>query len=509
MTQPRRNRVLLMIIDALTTRVVQPALQAGRLPNFARLIAAGGMVPHCVSIFPSITPAATATLITGAYPSEHHIAGAYWYEVEKQRIAYYGADIWVILREGIGKFFRDFQQTLNEKHLKSPTLFETAQRAGLSTACVNYLWFHGLTEHPTRAPLLLQLIPGAGLHDTVHGPDVLYLGDFVRPEWSQVSGGITRRYGFHDDVTFECLLEMAARGPLPDFTCAYFPNNDFESHNLGPRDAEPTLEKVDARLGELLEACGGLERFLAESALVLTGDHSQSELLPDASERALRIDELLADFPLVPAGDVFTADDQIMLCTNLRACQVYTAPRFEADLSDLVARCLSSPKIDQVIWQGDGQRDGNGPENVDRATHVATADRGRLTFRRGRHFPDSAQDVYGTTWSWQGDLAAVDGRVEDGRLHFGEYPNAFERLANGFPDVGGDLWLTARIGHEFQLPATHLDGGGSHGSLHVLDSIVPLITAGLPEHVRIPEHPRTVDVADICAAALGLEHGSL
>jgi hypothetical protein len=504
MTEPRRKRVLLLIVDALTTRVVRPALEAGRLPTFARLIAAGGMQGDCVSIFPSITPAATATLITGAYPSEHRVAGAYWYEEEKQRIAYYGADIWVILREGIGKFFRDFQLTLNEKHLKSRTLFETVQRAKLSAACINYLWFHGLSEHKTKAPWLLRLIPWHSFADTVRGPDVLYLGDFVRPPWSKVSGGISRRYGFHDDMTFECLFELAGRGPLPDFTCAYLPNNDFDSHDLGPAQAVATLEHVDARLGEFFEACGGLDRFLDETAVVLAGDHSQSDLPPDDDERALRIDELLADFPLVPAGEVFTADDQLMLCTNLRACQVYTAPRLEADLRDLVARCLSDPKIDQVIWQDDPQHEAGGAGNL---VHVATADRGRLAFRRGKHFDQSARDVYGTTWSWEGDLAAVDGRVESGVLHFGDYPNAFERLAHAFPEVTGDLWLTARVGYEFQVPGTHLDNGGSHGSLHRLDSIVPLITAGLPEHVRLPEHPRTVDVTDICAAALGLRHG--
>ena len=75
-----------------------------------------------VSIFPSITPAATSTIATGAYPVEHGIAGASWYDQARDEVAYYGDDFWVIAREGFGNFINDFLLRLNGDRLKAPTL---------------------------------------------------------------------------------------------------------------------------------------------------------------------------------------------------------------------------------------------------------------------------------------------------------------------------------------------------------------------------------------------------
>jgi len=68
------GKVLLVVIDAATPHVVCPAIQTGRLPVMQKLAEAGVMHQSSVSIFPSITPAATSTIITGAYPAEHGIA---------------------------------------------------------------------------------------------------------------------------------------------------------------------------------------------------------------------------------------------------------------------------------------------------------------------------------------------------------------------------------------------------------------------------------------------------
>ena len=38
-------------------------------------------------------------------------------------------------------------------------------------------------------------------------------------------------------------------------------------------------------------------------------------------------------------------------------------------------------------------------------------------------------------WSWTGDLGVLDAKVEDGRLRWNDYPNAFERIA-GALDAG-------------------------------------------------------------------------
>ena len=62
------SKVLLVVIDAATPHVVCPAIQTGRLPTLRRLAEIGDMHQASATIFPSITPAATSTIITGALP---------------------------------------------------------------------------------------------------------------------------------------------------------------------------------------------------------------------------------------------------------------------------------------------------------------------------------------------------------------------------------------------------------------------------------------------------------
>ena len=74
----------------------------------------------------------------------------------------------------------------------------------------------------------------------------------------------------------------------------------------------------------------------------------------------------------------------------------------------------------------------------------------------------------------------------------------------GSPD-SGQLWATARPGHEFAVPEAKVHtGGGSHGSLHRLDSLTALFMVGAPEHLSLPAQPRIVDIAPLALVVLGL-----
>lgn len=84
-----------------------------------RLAEIGDMHQASVTMFPSITPAATSTIITGAYPAEHGIAGASWYDSAREEIAYYGDDFWIIMREGFGRFINDFLLRLSSRPTRS------------------------------------------------------------------------------------------------------------------------------------------------------------------------------------------------------------------------------------------------------------------------------------------------------------------------------------------------------------------------------------------------------
>src|SRR5687767_7279950 len=166
-------KVLLVVIDAATPHVVCPAVRTGRLPVLHHLLEAGTMHEASASIFPSITPAATTSIATGAYPAEHGIAGASWFDEQRQEVAYYGDDFWVIAREGFGAFIRDFLLRLNGDRLRAPTLFEMVERSGRTAACLNYLVYRGNHPHRVHIPGMIAALPGVPLSETVEGPSVL------------------------------------------------------------------------------------------------------------------------------------------------------------------------------------------------------------------------------------------------------------------------------------------------------------------------------------------------
>jgi hypothetical protein len=230
-----RKKVLLCVIDGWTSRVLLPTLEAGRLPNLLALSRAGHLDPDCVAIFPSITPAALASIVTGKYPKDHGIAGAYWYDPDTEEVAYYGDDLWVVLGRGIGGFVRDFLFKLNHQRLKSETIFQKVERAGLRAACLNYLMFRGDVAHQLKVPLPIRLLGllGVSFPKRILGPTLLYLGDFASTG-VDLPAGLLRRFGFEDDYTADLLVYLAQNQALPDFTLAYFPSYDKRSHQEGP-----------------------------------------------------------------------------------------------------------------------------------------------------------------------------------------------------------------------------------------------------------------------------------
>jgi hypothetical protein len=496
--------LVLFVVDAFTSRTLLPDIAAGELPNLARVIEAGSMDAACSAVFPSITPAATASIATGRNPCDHGIVGTYWYDPATNDVAYHGDDVAVIFNKGAGRFFEDFLVKLNGDRLLAKTIFQIAEAAGRSTASLNYLIFKGSVSHPVHVPLLLKALPGVPTTQTVLGPSRLHLGDFVEtplPSGDRLrfKGGPFRRFGMDDAATLALLLQYAQANALPDFTLAYLPDHDYRCHGSGAGAGLPALTAFDAWLGVWAAAFGGMDAMLETVCLVLTGDHSISDLGDD--DPGVRLDEILQEFELADAGKPWAGDDELKVCPNMRVAYVYLRQPRPETAGRICQALLADPRVDQVLMRCEDW-------NPDEAGfRVATADRGSLRFWAGGGGPSSAQDEGGGAWSWEGDLAAVDAHVSaDGALRFGAYPNAFERIAGGLAThKSGPVCVTARPGFEFQVPGTKIHrGGGSHGSLHELDSIVPLIVAGAPGPGLVPPRSRTVDVAPLCLRLLGL-----
>ena len=499
-------RVLLVVIDAATPRVVCPAIRTGLFPTLQRLAEAGTMHEQSVTIFPSITPAATTSIITGCYPFEHGIAGASWFDAARDEVAYYGDDFWVIAREGFGEFIRDFLLRLNGDRLTAPTLFELVERTGRTAACLNYLVYKGLSAHQVAIPPGLAALPGVPFTATVEGPSVLSLGDFVGPRTPHghkldEKGGIFHRFGMDDESTGAMLRDLFAEGSQSDLTVAYFADNDYRSHEIGPYRALPVIGRIDDLLAEAFDAAGGMDRVLENTYVIVTSDHGHCEISANATRSVIQLDELLGEFSQATLGSAWQRGDQIMICPNMRAAQIYMHQPEPRTAAQIVAAALRDPRIDLAIRRASATEPAA-------SGYIVTAQKGEVWFARGEQGGRGsyAKDAFGAAWTWSGDSIALDFEVSAGRIEYGDFPNAFERIAGVLDlDQAGDIWVTAKPGCEFRVPGgdAHV-GGASHGGLHALDSLSPVIVAG-PAPVFLPRHLRSVDLAPLVTWLLGME----
>ena len=496
------SRVLLVVIDAATPNVVCPAIQTGRLPVMKQLVEAGALHQQSASIFPSITPAATSTIITGAYPAEHGIAGASWYDTAREEVAYYGDDFWVIAREGFGCFINDFLLRLNGDRMKAPTMFEMVERAGRQAACLNYLVFKGNVPHKVNMPGVMAALPGVPFTETVEGPSFLCLGDFVtqRTHEGKVDreSGLLHRFGMDDASTGVMLCDLADENGLRDFTVAYFADNDYVSHEVGPFAALPVVERVDRMLGETFERAGGIARFLSHTTVIVTSDHGHCEVLADRRNITC-LDLVLADFRQAALGRAWKSHDEVMICPNMRAAQIYVKEPTPEKIDRIVRTLLQERNVDQVIWRS---RLTSGVPGYEVASP-----RGRLHFAGGSQGGETTSvDAFDGTWTWAGDPEALAIQQEGRRIEFTDYPNAFERLAGALDlEQSGEIWVTAKPGCEFEVPGGKAHAGGaSHGALHALDSFSPVIVAGPGAPPTLPRHMRSADIAPLCMQILGI-----
>ena len=219
------KRVLLLVVDALTGPLLLQELDNGRYPHFQMLRQAGVVREQCLSIFPSITHAALASLVTGKYPAEHGVVGSHWFNLEEEKVVYFSGSFGMMLQKGVGDFFREFLLDLNNDYLQSPTIFQVLERDGRKTACVNFPLYRGDVPHQVNMPLLLQWLPGLPASTTVMGPKILLLGDLLANsadlEIEATYTGVTNWFGFTDQNTSDLVQQLAARDEFPDFTLAY------------------------------------------------------------------------------------------------------------------------------------------------------------------------------------------------------------------------------------------------------------------------------------------------
>jgi Type I phosphodiesterase / nucleotide pyrophosphatase len=459
---------------------------SGKAPALSFLRERAHYVRDSVAAFPSITPCATATLITGETPDRHGIPGQCWYDRQDERVVNYGQGPRLAFIEKVKEVTTDLFFNLNGRHLSRDvlTLHERLDDLGFTTASTNFLVHRGRHEQRIDPNVLERFfIDGELAGQPIRGPKEHYFADVIEGP-SKACGdrlgvrGKVKRIKATDEWA-SCVVRDLLERDAADMILFYLHENDHISHHKGPDTQFENLIEDGELIGNVLDALGSWERTADEVGFVLTADHGQTPVIKD-DEHFIDLDDVLADFDVLEPKrenpDRLEGHDLVQ-CGNGREGGIYLAEDRQDELRGPVVKALHQhPGIDQVLW-----RDGD--------WRVVESDRGVLRFRPARS--GGVVDERGNRWDQEGDMDTVDGVVEGEELRTPEYPLALWRIHHALAlDRLGDVACTAKVTYEI-ANIIDTDHKGEHGSLHAQDSLVPFLSTLADP----PTHPATTDVA--------------
>lgn len=478
---PPRKKLVLTYVDSLRTDMLQRAIAEGRAPTFAALVERGVLIEDCVSSFPSVTPVASAEMVTGVGADRHWISGMNWYHRLERRYVEYGSSLEATRAFGVFRALYDLVYNMNLAHLSPEveTVFESLEDAGARTACTPFLIYRGRQRHEVSLEGLLRRavdVSRLKFHHHTWGPTDLFYGDLYASR--DVPCKSTSIPGNRDGYAACCAGELV-KEDLYDFLLLSLPDNDHYSHEHGPEASVESIAKADAAFGTYAEAAGGLDAFLEGHAVILLADHAQTDV-----HRGLPLAELLAaEWSVLQPSEERPEQAQLAVSPTGRAAHVYLLPGEGERAEPLaVAARLSVIEGVDLVCRLEGA-DGlpllrEGPGMPAAGGEWAVVERGDavLRFRPG----GEVTDLRDGRWEVEGDLKALAATVEDGRLRSETYPDPLARVWSALTAPhAGDFVLSLEPGFEaVDWGGVSHAGGGSHGALHAGDSLGPLLFVG-------------------------------
>ncbi len=451
---------------------MRTAIGDGDAPTLGALAEIGEAVWDAVSVFPSITPAATAAIVTGEPPVGSGIYGHAWYNEAEDRIVVYGAMTETVITTGPLQVLHNNVWRMNRDDLYADTLFETLHRIGVEGACVNYPIRRGPYRHRVRLKTLESVANmGELLDTTVSGPREYYMGDLFYSRdlglhGRRGSGGLRRQVGINDEYAAK-VGAMLLRERAEPFTLVYFFEGDSLAHHEGIAAQRRYVSTLDDYVAEMFEAGGGVDRVLEDYAVLVVADHGHASLLPE--RRYAQLDGILKGRTAVGARARLGRRVRVLAVPNGRAALLYLGEGVDREgvIEDLIGR----RGVDLAAHEDDGWG-------------VVRRIGRELRFRPG----DGPADPAGRSWELKGDPEALDLKVSADALGYGDYPDALERLWGSVRSPrAGDIVLSASPGYTFGEVNGNFHRESDHGSLHADDSNVFSIGLGLPAPRRITE----------------------
>ena len=460
MTSPK---LVLAVIDGLKPSMLERAIGAGSAPALAAIRERGTYVSECCAAFPSVTPVCAATIATGRLQDEHHIPSMNWYSRAEARYVEYGSSLAASRRFGLNRQLVDTIFNMNASHLnpQAPTVFETLDDADVRTAGTTYLMFRGRHPHEISKDFALTRAASSLFKRSVLGPRELFYADI----FASRKTGCWSRMGLPGlrDQHAGCVGAYLVEHDLFDFLLLSLPDNDAHSHRNGPHAQIDSIARADAELWRVMQAAGGPDEFLDEHAVIVVADHSHSPV-----ERVIDLTGPFADWKVVQPSTARARQAEIALCPAQRSAMIYALLQTPGALPVLAAAAREIEGVDLVMCWAEGEAGGQ--------ARIA-GQHGELRFAPG----GDVADARGRRWHVEGELDTLRADVRDGTFVSAHYPDALARVwaALSCP-TSGDVLLSAEPGYEFPDwgGRAHVRGG-SHGSLHHLDSHGALLFSGV------------------------------
>jgi hypothetical protein len=504
---PPGKKLVLTYVDSLRTDMLERAVEEGRAPTFGALIERGVLIPDCVSSFPSVTPVASAEMVTGVGADRHWISGMNWYHRLERRYVEYGSSLEATRAFGVFRALYDLVYNMNLAHLSPEveTVFESLEDAGQRTASTPFLIYRGRQRHEVSLDGLLRRAVDATklkFHHHTWGPTDLFYGDLYASR--EVPCKSTSIPGNRDGYAACCGAELL-KEDLYDFLLLSLPDNDNYSHRHGPEASVESIAKADSCFAKFVEAAGGLNEFLATHALILLADHAQTDV-----NRGLPLAELLsAEWSVLQPSEERPERAQLAVSPTGRAAHVYLLPGEgeRAKPTAVGARLSVIEGVDLVcrLEGSDGlplRRESPGMPAQGGEWAVVERDDATVRFRPG----EGVADLRGGSWEVEGDLEALEASVVDGRLASETYPDPLARVWSALTAPhSGDFVVSLAPGFEaVDWGGVSHAGGGSHGALHAGDSLGPLLFVGCgPESAAEREQWTLRDVAPVIREHFG------
>lgn len=406
-----RSRVIVFVWDGLRPDSVDASLT----PHLAGLRDGGGVdfTDHH-SVFPTFTMMNAASLAVGGYPAAHGFYGNTEYQPGPSGKYASGHDIdfsQPVFTEdyGVLRALDTFYAARGERLLASETLFEAAQRAGLTTAVVGKTGPAYLTDYRAGGLILDENVAlPLELASALQAAGMSLPENTTRAYAAGQAPALTANNGNPTGVAHEKLVQLrdeAAMDPRADLGSANSARNDYllqaflevilprfgpalslvwlrdpdsTQHQFGPgtANARHALAEQDARLGQLLSRLEKLG-LRAHTDVLVVSDHGHSTVAGSAKLFPLRgfsgppdgkasVGAIEADGYSV-SGDVRTAD----LLARAGIPRVYDGAG--CALSPVLAGVRANAKpVYPTLYDKTGKLCGKAPADPQRGTPYST-----------------------------------------------------------------------------------------------------------------------------------------